>query len=278
MLDLLPVVLVLVAAVAYGTAVPGVWHRYGRRSLPPYRVTCFGLGLLTAAACLSGPMDRLAEARFSAHMVQHVLLMLVAAPLLVLGTPLTVLVLSLSVRGRRQITTPALRSRGGRWMLSPRVGWTSFVVVLCGSHLPAVYDAAVAHEGLHAVEHATYLLTAMLFWSAVAGLELGPPRASYPARLLFLFLSMAAMAVLGEALATADRPLYPYYVATDRAAGVSALADQHSGAVIMWLGGTFTVVPAMALVVLAWMAEDERQTRRQEARQARPGPEAVPRL
>lgn len=271
MLDRLPLLLIALAALAYGGAVRRLWQRHGRRCLPAHRAACFGLGLLVAAGILSGPLDAQADERFAAHMVQHVLLMLVVAPLLVLGTPLTVLVLSLSARGRRRLTSPVLRSRVGRWLLSPGFGWASFVVVLCGSHLPVVYDAAVAHEGLHALEHAAYLLSAMLFWSAIAGLDLGPARASHPARLLYLFLTMTVMAVIGEALATADRALYPYYVAADRAAGVSALDDQHAGAVIMWLGGTFTVVPAMALVVLAWMAEDERQTLRREQRLVRSG-------
>lgn len=271
MVDLLPLVLVLVTGLAYGIAVRRLWRRHGTRSLPIVRVVSFGLGLLVIAGSLSGPLDAQAEERMAAHMVQHVLLVLVAAPLLVLGTPLSVLVRSLPARHRRRFTTPALRSRVARVVLAPLFAWTSFIVVLDGSHLPAIYDGAVAHEGWHVLEHVAYLATALLFWSMIVGLDFGVARASYPARLLYLFLAMAATAVLGEALATSDRPLYAYYATVDRAAGVSAVSDQHAAAVIMWLSGTFTIVPAMALVLLAWMNEDERRTRQHEARLVSPG-------
>jgi putative membrane protein len=215
---------------------------------------------------LVGPLDEQADVRFSAHMVQHALLVLVAAPLLALGTPITVLVLVLSPAVRRRTTTPVLRSRAAHFLFSPIIAWAAFIVVLCGSHLPAIYDAALANQGLHDLEHLAYLVTALLFWLPVVGLDLGPARLDYPARLLYLFVAMAAMAVLGVALSTTHQPLYPHYVDAARMGGYSALADQHTGGVIMWTAGMFTVVPAMAAVVLAWMAEDERRTVRQEAR------------
>lgn len=268
MIEALPVLILLAAAGAgYGAAVRVIWRRRGRWVLPPSRVRCFALGLLVLAAALVGPLDDQAGARFSAHMVQHTLLVLVAAPLLVLGTPITVLVLALSPAVRRRTTTPALRSRAAHLLFSPLVAWVAFVVVLCGSHLPPIYDAAVANQGLHDLEHLVYLVTAVLFWMPVVGLDLGRARLDYPARLLYLFLAMAAMAVLGVALSTTHQQLYAYYVHAARADGYSALADQHTGGVIMWIAGMFTVVPAMVAVVLAWMAEDERRTVQLERRQ-----------
>lgn len=268
MIESLPVLILVAAAGAgFGATVRVIWRRRGRRVLPPTRVVCFALGLLVLGAALAGPLDDQADARFSAHMVQHILLVLVAAPLLVLGTPITVLVLALSPAVRRRFTTPILHSRAARVLLSPPLAWGAFILVLYGSHLPAIYDAAVANQGLHDLEHLAYLVTAVLFWMPVAGRDLGPARLDHPARLLYLFLAMAAMAVLGAALATADHPLYSHYVDIARAHGYSALADQHTGGVIMWIAGMFTLVPAMAAVVLAWMAEDERRTVRREQRQ-----------
>jgi putative membrane protein len=268
MIEALPV-LALLAAVGFGYAagVRRIWRRRGRNVVPPVRVACFGSGLLAIAAVLSGPLDDAADQRFSLHMVQHTVLIFIAAPLLVLGTPMTVLVAALSAQQRRRTTTPVLRSQVARFALSPSFALAAFLVVLCGSHLPAIYDAAVSNQALHDLEHLAYLLTAVLFWMSVLPGDPRPVQASYPARILYLFLAAAAMAVVGVALSMTGSPLYPHYVTEARHGGYSALADQHVGGVLMWTSGMVTVVPAMAVVVLAWLAEDERRTVRFEQRQ-----------
>jgi putative membrane protein len=269
-IELLPIVAILVAVgTLYGLGIRRIWRRSSRRVIPPWRAVCFGLGLLVVAGALIGPLDAQADTRFSAHMVQHVLLVLAAAPLFALGTPISVLVLSLPPSVRRRTTTPALRSRAAEFVFSPLFILAAYVIVLWGSHLPAVYDAAVNNQALHDLEHLLYLFTAALFWSAIVGLDLGPARLSYPIRLLYLFLSMAAMEVLGLALSGTDHALYPHYVREAHAAGLSAVDDQHTGGVIMWLSGMLVAVPAMAAVVLAWMAEDERRTAHEQDRQFR---------
>lgn len=261
MIEALPLLALVVAVgCGYAIAVRRLWRRRDRRLVGPIRVACFALGLVTLAGALTGPLDRAADERFSAHMAQHTLLVLVAAPLLVLGQPITVLVLALSPARRRRTTTPMLRSRAARLVCSPPVALATFVLVLACTHLPAIYDTAVEHQGLHDLEHFAYLVSAALFWMAVLGSELGPARFDYPARLLHLFLAMGAMAVIGVALSMSRQPLYPHYVAAARAAGYSALPDQHTGGVIMWTTGMVVVVPAMAAVVLAWLAADERRT------------------
>lgn len=268
MIEALPLLALLVAvAFGYATAVRLAWRRRGRRVIRPLRVACFALGLLVLAGALLGPLDDAADERFSLHMLQHVLLVLVAAPLLVLGTPVTALVVALSAAQRRHTTTFVLRSRLGRFAFSPRVALATFVLVLCCTHLPAIYDAAAANQGLHDLEHLAYLLSAVLFWMSVLGTEPGPARLAYPARLLYLFLAMAMMAVIALALSMSRYPMYSYYSTAAHDGGYSALADQRTGGVIMWTAGMVTVVPAMAAVVLAWLAEDERRTVRFEQRQ-----------
>lgn len=269
MIEALPVLGLLAAvAVGYGSAVRSIWARRGRDLVPPLRVACFALGLLVLAGALSGPLDDGADERFSLHMLQHTLLIFVSAPLLVAGTPVTVLVLRLSAAQRRRSTTPLLRSRAVGLALTPSFGLVAFLVVLCGSHLPAVYDAAVSNQALHDLEHLAYLLTAALFWMSVLGGDPRPKRLGYPARLLYLFLVMGTMAVVGVALSMSNTATYPYYRAEARANGYSAVADQHTGGVLMWTAGMAIVVPIMAAVVLAWLAEDERRTVRLEQQRA----------
>lgn len=268
MTEALPVLILLVtAAVTYLSAVRLIWRRRGRHIMPMVRAACFVLGLLVIGAALSGPLDDGADERFSLHMLQHALLVLVAAPLLVIGTPVTVLVLALSAAQRRRTTTPVLRSHAARFVLSPSFALAAFLVVLCGSHVPAIYDAATSNQALHDLEHLAYLVTAALFWMAVLGADPRPTRLGHPARLLFLFLAMAAMAVVGVALSMGGSPTYPHYVAEARDNGYSAVADQHTGGVIMWTAGMLVMVPVMAAVVLGWLAEDERRTVRLEQRQ-----------
>lgn len=267
MIELLPIVLVLITSgTLYGVAVRKIRRQTSRSVLPPARAACFGVGLLVVATALIGPLDTMADTRFSAHMVQHLLLILVAAPLFSVATPLTALVVSLPTRVRRHTTTPFLRSRLAAVIFSPLFALSSFVLVLWVSHLPAVYDAAVENQSLHDLEHLLYLLTSVLFWSAVTGLDIGPSRLAYPARLLYLFVSMVAMEAVGLVLSQTNHALYPAYVRAGAGSALSAAKDMHTGAVLMWLSGMIVVVPTMAAVLISWLADDERRTVREETR------------
>jgi putative membrane protein len=118
-----------------------------------------------------------------------------------------------------------------------------------------------------------FLATAMLFWWPAIGVDPAPHRLRHPARLLYLFLAIPVMAYLGLAIANSPRVLYPWYASHLPPWGANALADQGAAGTIMWVFGTFTMVPAMAVVLLRWLDEDEREQARLDARQSRP---AVP--
>jgi len=260
-----PVVIVAITAALYGAGARAVRRHPTRAMLPMWRVMSFMLGLLVVMAALVGPIDHGADDRFSVHMVQHLLLMMVAAPLLTLGAPVTVLLLCLSRDARRRVVWPVLRSRAVRVLLSPAPAFCMFVGVLWGSHYPPIYDAAASNQALHDLEHLSYLFVAVLLWSVAFGFDFGPARPEHPGRLLMLFSLMAATGILGLVLTTTPRPLFTYYV---RAApdGVSPLHDQHLGGVIMWAVGTVIAAVAMIPVLLSWLAEDERRTVQSERR------------
>jgi len=202
-------------------------------------------------------------------MLQHMLLTMVAAPLIVLGAPVTLALRASSPGTRRRILVPILNSRMARIAANPLVAWSLLFVVLWASHLTSLYEAAMLNGGLHALEHVAYLGTAVLFWWPVVGLDPIPSRISHPARILYLFLAMPPMAFLGLAIYSSDHLLYPYYATVPGATIASALADQHLAGAIMWEGGVFVVVPALALVLLDWMRRDEREAERTEERAAR---------
>ena len=116
---------------------------------------------------------------------------------------------------------------------------------------------------MHALEHATFLLAALLFWAPIVRADPSPSVLSYPAKILYLFVAMPAMALLGLTIVSASDVLYPTYA---QAEGVArALADQRTAGAIMWAGTMFLIVPALGFVLWEWMAADEREARRVDA-------------
>src|SRR5207244_839016 len=116
---------------------------------------------------LASPIDTYAGLLLSDHMVQHVLITMVAAPLLVLGTPILLALRVARPRTRHRILVPLLRKAPVRTLASPVVGWGAFAVVMWGTHAPFVYEGALRNTGLHALEHLSYLTAALLFWRPV---------------------------------------------------------------------------------------------------------------
>lgn len=271
-LEPIPTVGVVVAAILYGEGLGAVRRRAGP-AFPTWRVGCFLAGLLVLFLALASPIDAYAPVLLSDHMVQHVLIMMVAAPLLVLGTPILLALRAAGPVARRRFILPVLHAAPVRALASPLVGWAAFAVVMWGTHVSAVYEAAVRSTGLHALEHVAYLGAALLFWRPVVGLEPGPGRLSHPARILFLFLAMPVTSLLGLAISASNHVLYPSYVAGAHLLGVSALSDQKLAGTMMWTAGMFLMAPALGLVLMDWMRHDEQQARRADARRAsRAGP------
>src|SRR6266542_1047528 len=227
------------------------------------RAACFIGGLVVIWIALQSPIDSYADTRLSVHMGQHLLLTMIAAPLLVLGAPVTLLLRAATPAVRRRWVLPLLRSRPVRLLTAPVVSWAQFALVLWVSHFSPLYEAAVRSTGVHALEHMLYIASAVLFWSPVAGLDPSPKRLSHPARLLYLFLAMPQASFLGLAMWGTSRVLYPSYQA---ALGAAALDDQRLAGTIMGSAGMLVMVPALGLVVLDWLAREEREAVRTDAR------------
>ena len=260
-----PAGLVTLAAAAAYLVMDARVRRAGGRGVSPGRRWTFLVGIGVLLAALIGPVDAAVATSFSAHMIQHLMLTMVAAPLLLMGTPITLALRAWPGAPRRRLLG-AIRSRPARLVAHPLVAWSAFFAVIWGSHLTGVYDAALQSEALHAAEHVTYLAAALLFWMPVVGADPAPSVLSYPARILYLFCAMPAMAFLGLALLSANHALYATYARAE--GGAAALADQHTAGAIMWAGTMFLVVPALAAVLLDWMRADDREAARLDARTA----------
>jgi putative copper resistance protein D len=228
------------------------------------RAACFLGGLAVLWVALQSPIDTYADTRLAVHMVQHLLLTMVAAPLLVLGAPVILALRASSPAFRQRWLLPLLRSRPVRLLSVPALSWSQFALVLWASHFSPLYEAAVRNSGVHALEHLLYLVSAVLFWSPVVGVDPSPKRLPHPGRLLYLFLAMPQASFLGLALWGASRVLYPSYQAA--LGPPAALEDQHLAGTIMGSAGMLVMVPALGLVVMDWLRREEREAARIDAR------------
>jgi putative copper resistance protein D len=259
------VVATLATGLLYGWAVRRVWRVRGRAVFPRVRVACFVSGLAVVYLAMESPVHWYAGLLLSVHMAQHMVLTMIGAPLLVLGGPVTLALEATSARTRRRFLVPVLRGRFVRAVGSPAFGWSAFALVLWGAHIPTVYGLALRNQGVHSLEHAAFLASALLFWWPVVGLDPTPARLRHPARILYMFLAMPVMAVIGVALTTSDRLVYPHYALASSSIGVDPISDQHLAGALMWEGAMLVTVVTLAMILLDWMRRDEREAERLDA-------------
>jgi putative membrane protein len=221
---LVVVVLLGLSALLYALGLARLWGQAGGgHGIGRAPVLSFALGWLTLALALLGPLDRRASDSFAAHMLQHELLMLVAAPLLVLGRPLAAWVWSLPPAARQSVGAALRRPLWRRaWggVSGPTGAGALHALALWGWHVPAWFLLAATHPGWHALQHFSFLATALLFWWAVfAGTHRAPGAA-----LLLLFVTMLHSGALGALLTLAPVPWYG-----------TELPDQQLGGLLMWV-------------------------------------------
>jgi putative membrane protein len=240
-----------------------------RRRAERWRSVCFHTSLAVLAVALCSPIDALSESLFWAHMVQHVLLMLVAAPLLVAARPWLRLWRALPLRARRSLARSlALGERTSplRWSARalgrPMPSLLLFSVVLLGWHLPALFDATLRSSALHALEHTLFLGAALMFWKQVIDSPpLHAPLASAQ-RVGYVVAAMLVSWVLAVVLALAPNPLYGHYAhEAARPGGISALGDQQLASGVMWVPGSITFLVVIFIYVHRWLTPPSIRSR-----------------
>jgi putative copper resistance protein D len=248
---------VAAAAVWWLWAVGRVNARHPANPVPRRRTAAFMLGLLALAFALLSGIERYDTTLFSVHMIQHVLLVLVAAPLIALSAPVTLLLRLSSRATRRRWLLPILHSRVVRVLAFPVVAWILFAGVMWASHFSGLFDLALEEPLVHDLEHGLFLGSALLFWWPAVGLDPAPWRMGYPARIGFVFLQMTQNTFLAVVLLNAP-VLYPHYASLGSPYGVDALADQQLAAGVMWIAGDAIFLGAIMLLVASWMRADTR--------------------
>jgi cytochrome c oxidase assembly factor CtaG len=223
------------------------------RAWPRQRAAAFLAGLGVLAVDLYSGLGAQADVRLSAHMVQHMVMWVVVAPLLCAGAPLRLAFFALG-RDERRALARWLHAPVIALLTSPAGSVAVFSAVVAITHIPAVYDLALRDPGLHAGEHALYLISAVLVWTPVLGADPLPHRVGPPGRALCLTACMLVMVAIGAWLELSPTPVYGHYVAS---LGAGALGDQRVAAAVMVLG----CLPALAVPALRHLAAPRRGPR-----------------
>lgn len=257
---------IVFAVVLWLLVVRGVDRAHPATPVPRHRTVAFLAALATLEVALQSGIERWDTTLFSVHMVQHVLLTMVAAPLVALAAPVTLALRAAPDDVRRGLLLPVLRSRVLRILAHPVVAWLMFAGVMWGSHFSPLFDVALEDPSVHRLEHVLYLGAALLFWWPAVAVDPAPHRMPHAGRVLYVFLQMPQNTFLSLAIFSATAPLYPHYATLGRTWGPTPLGDQQLAGGIMWLSGDVVFLVAVLALVLAWMRHEERATARLDAR------------
>ncbi|MGH7904048.1 MAG: cytochrome c oxidase assembly protein [Candidatus Dormibacteraceae bacterium] len=266
--DNLPLVGVLVAAVLYelgGRQRLVLISRSGTRRVHSpvrrWRTAAFYAGLVSIVVALQPPMDGWADSMFWAHMIQHMLLLVVAAPFFVIAAPWMRLWSGFPLAFRRPVARAVVQSAraaplraAGRFVVSPPAAWVLFNAILIGWHVPFLYDRALQNQALHSLEHTSFLLFAVIFWAQLIDSSPFHARLDYAHRFFYMAASMFPSWLLALVMVFSGTPLYPAYAIRESSpSGLGVMADQQMGGAIMWMIGSIPFAIMGFCLIYKWV-------------------------
>ncbi len=241
------------SAVVLGAYVYAIsrWNPDRRSEVSSWRISAFFVGVLTVFIALHPPIDVLSGSFFSVHMFQHVLLALVAPPMLLLGLP-------------EWLVAPLFRrrlaQRFARWITKPVVAGLIGVSVFWGWHLPTLYEATLRDRIVHDTMHMTLVASAIVIWWPVLSRLPAVPAANLPMQMFYLFVITLPSGLLSSIFVFASDPIYPAYSMIANPDGLSALDDQRVGGLVMKLGGTAILWSVISVKYFRWAAAEPRKS------------------
>ena len=236
-------------------------HSAVPKLLPAWRLAAFLAGVVSVWIAIGSPVEAFDDISLTVHMVQHLLLMSVAPPLILLGAPALPLLRGLPQSIAREVAGPFLHwrlvKRLGRALAHPALCWLAAAFALIGWHIPAIFDLALRWDWLHELEHATFLGTGLLFWWPVV--QPWPSNARWPRWSIPLYLFGATLPcdVLSAFLAFCNRVVYSSYLSRPSVFGLSAIEDQQCAAALMWTCVTFIFLVPAVMVTMQILSPQE---------------------
>ncbi|HVS07207.1 MAG TPA: cytochrome c oxidase assembly protein [Candidatus Dormibacteraeota bacterium] len=253
------------------TAILYLWGGHRRIHLASsnrWRAVAFWSGLGVILLAVDTPLETLARQLFWAHMTQHLLLIMVAAPLLVVAAPWLQIWRGLPISIRRPLARtivkhPALRMprRASAWLSAPVGAFILSTANLWIWHWPAAYDLTLRNHAVHHLEHALFLGLGILFWAQLIDQHPFHARLTQLSRVVYVFLATIQAWALAAVLAFATAPYYAYALLPSRPGGISALTDQQFGAGIMWVPGSITYSIVFLTCLYLWFREEDARGR-----------------
>jgi len=256
----------LLTAALYSLGKIRMLRRTTNRQLFVWKILAFAVGWISLVIALDSPLHELGEQLFWVHMTQHEILMLISAPLLILGRPTIAFLWALPPAWRETVASFGhSRTFKTGWGLvsAPMSAWLVSALALWIWHIPWLFDQTLRSDWIHAAQHTTFLVTALIFWWPLANRM---AKIGYGGGLAYVFTTILHTSVLGALLTFAPKPWYSSYITTAPAWGLTALEDQQLGGLIMWIpAGTLLLIVALVLLV-KWM--NHSQSRWQYTRMA----------
>ena len=263
--------------VIFAVLIPGILYARGLKHwtnrppwLPAWRPYFFYAGIFLVFIALSSPIDALADDLLLMHMIQHLILQMIAPPLILVGAPTTPVLKGLPRRLRLGLVRPIVGSSAGRAVYNtltfPLVAWLMFALTSWSWHfIDGAYEAALRNEGIHILEHLTFVFTAMLLWWTLIDPRPLRSRLAYPFRAVVLVVTLFHTVAIGAAITFRDELLYPFYAGRERLWDITALEDQQAGGATMWVAGVMMVLIALVVTLSIWFDRQEKRSRLAEA-------------
>jgi len=262
-----PAVLFLLLTSAYTIGAMRLATRSDRDGRFWYKFTASVLGLVLLATALAGPLDYYSGDLFAAHMSQHIVIAMFAAPLLLLARPMHAYIWALPRPLRVGVGT-ALTNSGViikvmRILTRPSVALPLFIGTLYAWHIPEAYNQSLKDEWLHLFMHFTMFTTAVLFWWPI----IGPPpirtKLTHPQRIVYLLLAVTPTAVLAAIITLSKSVLFDFYLDSPGHFSWSPTEDQRTGGLLMWIPGNFVYLTTVTILFFKWFKEEEQKTSRE---------------
>ncbi|MFA9477385.1 cytochrome c oxidase assembly protein [Phycisphaerales bacterium AB-hyl4] len=249
---IIPVLLLL--STLYTVGLINMWRRAGTgHGVSRLQATAFAFAILSLVVALISPVDVLAIELSWVHMIQHMIIMMIAAPLFVIAAPTRVMLFAFTTVGRVRLGA-MFRMPGPYLLWQPLLTWALYAFTLWIWHIPTLYEAALRNELVHDAQHLAFFIASCLFWRVLLD-PLSRLRLNLGLGVLYLFTSSLHSSALGVFLALSPRVWYPHYETTTAAWNLTALEDQQLAGLVMWMPACTLYAAAAALMFYFWMRQ-----------------------